>query len=212
MNIPTQWTFESDEVAKGFDSHVREQLPWYDMATWIVAHVVNQYLPIKGTVYDIGASTGNIGNAIKETIESRQATYIPIDNSPNMKEQYKGIGELIICNAEDYEYKPFDVCVIFLCLMFIQPCKRKQLIESLKAKKKEGGAIIIFDKFEPQGGYCSTVSYRLTLAMKLKNGATPDEIISKELSLSGIQRPLNNIDVQGGYEVFRFGDFAGFIL
>jgi tRNA (cmo5U34)-methyltransferase len=37
MKIPEQWTFKCEEVAKGFDDHVREQLPWYDIATRIIA-------------------------------------------------------------------------------------------------------------------------------------------------------------------------------
>ena len=34
----TSWTFESKEVAKNFDKHVREQLPWYDMLTDAVVY------------------------------------------------------------------------------------------------------------------------------------------------------------------------------
>ena len=30
MEIPKNWSFASQEVAKNFDNHVREQLPWYD--------------------------------------------------------------------------------------------------------------------------------------------------------------------------------------
>ena len=33
MVVPENWTFESKEVADHFDEHVREQLPWYDLAT-----------------------------------------------------------------------------------------------------------------------------------------------------------------------------------
>ena len=39
MDIPTNWTFETSGVAKGFDRHVREQLPWYDLATNAILHV-----------------------------------------------------------------------------------------------------------------------------------------------------------------------------
>ena len=33
MKIPNNWTFEDTEVAKNFNRHVREQLPFYDLAT-----------------------------------------------------------------------------------------------------------------------------------------------------------------------------------
>ena len=40
---------------------------------------------------------------------------------------------------------------------------------------------------------------------------TPDEIIAKELSLAGVQRPLSEEELPGFTPVFRFGDFAGWL-
>ena len=56
MDIPREWTFENTDVASGFDRHVREQLPWYDLVTGAVAHIARHYIPKDGLVYDIGAS------------------------------------------------------------------------------------------------------------------------------------------------------------
>ena len=39
MKIPKSWTFKDNQVAKKFDSHVREQLPWYNILTNLVAIV-----------------------------------------------------------------------------------------------------------------------------------------------------------------------------
>jgi tRNA (cmo5U34)-methyltransferase len=52
---------------------------------------------------------------------------------------------------------------------------------------------------------------RLTLDWKLKNGATAEEIISKELSLSGVQRPMTKSELTGK-EFFRFGEFVGWVI
>lgn len=43
MDIPDIWTFKSDEVAKNFDNHVREQLPFYDLALSVTAHIAKHY-------------------------------------------------------------------------------------------------------------------------------------------------------------------------
>ncbi|WP_267079411.1 hypothetical protein [Limnobaculum xujianqingii] len=40
MKIPNIWTFKSTEIAERFDNHVREQLPWYQMATEMTAHLI----------------------------------------------------------------------------------------------------------------------------------------------------------------------------
>lgn len=39
-----------------------------------------------------------------------------------------------------------------------------------------------------------------------------DEIVAKELSLAGVQRPLRRTEIpERAVEIFRFGDFAGWI-
>jgi tRNA (cmo5U34)-methyltransferase len=213
MKIPSEggWTFENAEIANAFDDHVREQLPWYDLATGLTAHLIRHYLPEGGTLYDIGASTGNITKAVAKVIDDRSATVYAIEPSAEMRDRYQGKGELISDKAESHEYKSFDVAVLFLTLMFVPVERRGQLLEELQAKRKKGGCIIIFDKSEPQGGYLSTVLYRLTLAGKVATGATPTDIIKKELALSGCQRPYT-CDLPHSREVFRFGDFAGWII
>lgn len=211
MKIPNEggWTFETSEIAKGFDSHVRTQLPWYDLATGIVAHTIRHYLPDDGVMYDIGASTGNISNSVIETIKERRAEVIAIEPSQEMIDIYQGAGTIIKDKAESHEYKNFDVCVIFLAMMFVPVKEREKLFETLIAKCNEGGCIIIFDKCNPNEGYLSTVFARLTLAGKVATGTSSDDIIKKELSLSGCQRPY---EPKIGVEIFRFGDFAGWVI
>ena len=88
FDIPKHWTFRSRKVAHHFNQHVREQLPWYDIATQTVAHFGRHYIPRGGVVYDIGASTGNIGLALKETLDQRLARFTAIEESQEMAERY----------------------------------------------------------------------------------------------------------------------------
>lgn len=118
FQIPRDWTFKTSGVANHFDRHVREQLPWYELTTGVIAHVARHYIPEGGLVYDIGASTGNV----------------------------------------------------------------------------------------------ATVLWRLALAGKVAAGADARDVIAKELSLSGVQRPLHPDELTGAVEIFRFGDFAGWII
>jgi tRNA (cmo5U34)-methyltransferase len=213
LKIPADWTFKSENVAHNFDSHVRSQLPWYDLATGIVAHVARQYLPMGGTAVDIGASTGNIGRALAETIKARSIDFQPIDNAEQMKAVYDGPGELEIIKVQDYDFESVrpDLVVAFLALMFVPMSERRGLIEEIKKHIARGGAFVIFDKMEPRGGYLGTVAYRLTLAAKHEQGASAEEVIAKELSLAGLQRPMMADELDGFVEVFRFGDFAGLV-
>ena len=212
--IPKNWTFEDSNVAKTFDCHVREQLPWYDMATGAIKHIARHYIPVNGLVYDIGASTGNISNALAPILHTRNADIIGIESSSAMVENYEGIGSIVHVDAEEYEYEPFDFCVIFLTMMFIPVALRKDFLDRLVRTCKTGGAIVVFDKTEPARGYMSTVFHRLTLAGKKSAGVPSDEIIDKELSLSGVQRPLKRelLTNYGAYNWFKFGDFTGYLI
>lgn len=213
LRIPEHWTFASENVAKNFDAHVRETLPWYTLATGIVAHVARCYVPQDGRVVDVGASTGNIGRALAPMLKARAAAFIPIDSSPAMPALYTGPGTLRTTDAREFPFEASapDVIVCFLALMFIPIAERAPLIARMHASLRPGGALIVFDKTVPKPGYVGTVAYRLALAAKHENGARAEEILAKELSLSGVQRPLSDAELADFVEVFRFGDFAGFV-
>lgn len=214
MKIPYDWTFENSDVAKGFDQHVREQLPWYDLATGAVAHIIRHYLPQDGIMYDIGASTGNIGRAIAEILQTRNAFLIPVEASEEMSELYFGPGKenLIIDDISNCigEIGSFDVAVFFLTLMFIPVRDRDRLLGQMKKRMRPGGAIIILDKVTGAGGYLGTVLSRMTLAGKVAAGVGAGEIVAKELSLMGVQRPVS--PPEEGKEWFRFGEFVGWVI
>jgi tRNA (cmo5U34)-methyltransferase len=216
MRIASNWTFESAEVARNFDRHVREQLPWYDLATGAVAHIARHYIPDGGLVYDIGCSTGNIARALSGMLEQRGALIVGIDRSTKMADQYKAPGKLVIGNALLYPYQPFDLGVLFLVLQFMTAQERRQLLEKMRSKLRPGGALIIVDKVESCGGYPQTVMHRLTIAGKVSTGTSSEDIVAKELSLMGVQRPLPRGYVRkifpGAVEFFRFGEFVGYLI
>lgn len=210
--IPDDWTFKSRNVANRFDNHVRETLPWYDLATHGVAHLVRAYLPSEGTMYDIGASTGNIGRAVADTLESRRATLHAIEPAAEMADLYNAPGTLHICDATTFPYQPFDVAVLFLVLMFLPPAERTEYLYELERNLNPGGAIIIVDKTEAASGYLGSTLTRWTLRQKQLGGINLDEIAAKELSLIGNQRPIREQELDPYTCWLRIGEFAGWIL
>jgi tRNA (cmo5U34)-methyltransferase len=215
VNLPGQgaWSFETSEVADGFDEHVREQLPWYDIATKATVHLAEHYIGNGGLVYDIGASTGNVGKALAPAIERRNAKLVALEPSRAMCAMYKGPGQIINASAFGFHFEPFDVAVCLLSLLFMRPNERARVLRDLRSAANPGGCIIIIDKLEIPGGYVSTAMWRLALAMKLEAGAQPADVLKKELSLIGVQRPLRSEELgDEASEFFRFGQFAGWII
>lgn len=211
------WTFK--DFAGNFDAHVREQLPWYELVTESVAYIARNYLPTGGNIYDIGCSTGNMTKALLPLVEERGGSIHAIDNDGSMITAFlKNINSIHVSaehtTAENYQYKNFDVAVVFLTAMFLPVGKQDRVIENLYDNLNEGGAIIIVDKSCDENGYFSTVMKRLTMYWKLKNGAYAEDIINKELSLSGVQRPLDGylLNMLGAKQFFQLGEFKGWVI
>jgi tRNA (cmo5U34)-methyltransferase len=213
FKVPEEWTFETPAIAAAFDSHVRRELPWYDLATGAVAHVARCYIPEEGQVLDVGCSNGNVGRALAKTLEARRASLKAIDTSQAMIDAYDGPGMAYLCDVRAYDFcfpRP-DLIVCFLSLMFVAVKHREDLLLRMKRDLLPGSAIVVVDKIVPKGGYVGTVNYRLALAAKYEAGATADEIIKKELAIAGLQRPVSESELDGFVEFFRFGDFAGYV-
>ena len=215
MKIPSNWTFENTEVAKNFNKHVREQLPFYDLATNAITHIARHYIPENGLVYDIGASTGNIGRSITELLKDRNAKLIALEKSTEMVKKYDcKIGELINIDAIKYNFKPHNLAIFYLVLMFVPVSQRIELITKVYNQLMKGGAIIIFDKEINEGGYFGTVMYRLILANKIASGVSTEDVVVKELSLAGVQIPFNPKDYKE-FKIkrwFKYGDFGGWVI
>lgn len=220
MNIPMTWTFESDEVAKNFNSHVREQLPWYDLATEAVQYIVRNYLPEGGTVVDIGASTGNMVDKLLPLIAERQATIIAVETSEAMltvlEEKYAVKTNVLVLD-EDLS-KPTsasifaDVYILFLTTMFVPVSRRQTLFDNLRRKVNDGGIIIVVDKVLDHNGYFGTVMKRLGMHFKVLQNADPSDILRKEMSLAGVQIPIDASLVADGKQFFRVGEFCGWVI
>lgn len=210
-DISRDWTFKSADVAAQFDSHVREQLPWYDHATGAIAHLVRHYLPYDGLMYDVGCATGNIGRAVADTVNSRKAQFVGIDNSDDMLGVHTGPGRVVCEDALTFEFEPCDVVICFLTVMFLPVHARPAFLQRIVEAVRPGGLVVVFDKVTSTGGYVGTCLSRLTLAGKLAAGVASEEIVAKELSLAGVQRPLDPRLMDGWIEWFRFGEFAGWL-
>ena len=91
--------------------------------------------------------------------------------------------------------------------------ERKDLIERIRNLSINGGVIIIVDKICDHNGYFSTVLKRLTMHFKLLQGAKPEEVLTKEMSLAGIQIPICQTVLGNDAKLFfRMGEFAGWVI
>lgn len=214
IDVPREWSFDAPGVAQGFGAHVREQLPWYDLVTAAVAHIARHYVPQGGLVVDVGASDGNVGRALAPLLADRHATLVPVDPSPAMLARYDGPGQPVQSTAEAFAFPAYDLAVCMLSLMFVPVADLPDLLARMTARIRHGGALLVVERTLPPQGYPSVVTSRLTLAAKAAAGASADSIVAKELSLAGVQRPIDPelLAPYGAVPWFRYGDFAGYLI
>lgn len=214
------WTFDTPEIANTFDAHVREQLPWYDMVTDAVVYIARNYLPEFGVVVDVGASTGNMIDKLMPLSNERMADIVAIEKSIPMcailKKKYNKKNDCVVVENSDVtrgDLPKADVYILFLTMMFIPIEKRKALIDSMRANCKQGGVIVVVDKVCDHGGYFATVLKRLTMQFKLQQGAKPEDVLNKEMSLAGVQIPIDPAILGAdAKQFFRMGEFAGWVI
>lgn len=189
------------KIANNFDQHVEDQLPWYNLVCETIAFFVQSHLPNKGTIIDVGSATGTLRKNVQTILDARNAKLIEIDSEKNMNNNK----DFICIKAEDYEPPTHDISVWNLTLMFINPAIRSKTLKKFYDKTNPGGIIIGVDRIAKPTQHALTYQ-RLILSQKKAN---PEQIIKKEIMLSGIQRPLTQIP---GETWFQYTDFYGWII
>jgi len=213
------WTFETPEIAAGFDDHVREQLPWYDMVTDAECYIVRNYLTDQNTEVDVGASTGNMIDKLMPLLLERKAYATALEKSPTMVDVLKRRFESnhnVSVVRDDIRHcglNKAQVYVVFLTMMFIPVHERQRVIDHLKASLLKGGVLVVVDKVCDHGGYFATVLKRLGMHWKIQQGAELGEVTTKEMSLAGVQIPFDpSMLGADAKQFFRMGEFAGWVV
>jgi tRNA (cmo5U34)-methyltransferase len=212
FSTPDRWSFELPAVASHFDCHVREQLPFYELATGAVADLVRFYLQPSGCLVDVGCATGNISRACADVIREREALAVSIEPSAEMVARFRGVGEVVHSAIEHADIPQCDVIVSFLTLAFVAPRFRRKLIAEMIRKVNPGGAVIAVERVEAGGN--ATASRLLLSAAKLRNGSSAEDVVRKEVSIAGVLRPVaaSMLEDFGAWLFFAYGDFRGYVI
>jgi tRNA (cmo5U34)-methyltransferase len=184
------------------------------MITDAVVYITRNYLTEGNRVVDIGASTGNLSRKLLPLANERKGRVLAIEKSLQMCNNMVGMEEIGVMNADitDIDIPEAQVYILFLTMMFIPVDKRQRLLDAIQDKAKVGGCLIIVDKICDHSGYFSTVMKRLTWHWKIQQGAEAEDIINKEMSLAGVQIPIDNYFLDDAKEFFRMGEFAGWVI
>ncbi len=229
LDIPEKWSFDAEGVADNFNQHVREQLPWYDMMWDAVDMLLRHYVSEGCAILDVGASTGELMRRcgwIDNVNESRVMAIEPSEKMAKVLSRdglydkvYKMTVDWYDGNRryeQDYPKKDVILCILTVQFWGQQVNQKRILGELYENHLNDGGVLIVVDKFE-QAPLLSLPMKRLGWEAKLKNGATYEDVMKKELSLVGVQVPLpkayepRDLICKIGELFFKYGEFEGWI-
>ena len=79
------WVFNKN-VAKNFDLHVKQSIPFYDSIQKYISSLSEWFIKDNSNIYDLGCSTGETAKNIFAFNRKRKIkyNYIGLDNSPQM--------------------------------------------------------------------------------------------------------------------------------
>lgn len=204
--------FEFSKIAEKFDEHLSGQLYWHsNFVNHFLPEVASIFMAEKTNCYDFGASTGNVELALSSMINSRSINFIPVEKCKEMAERYKGESTVVIGDFLSVFMNEFSFATCILSLCFVHPSKREDFIDSLKSSCMVGGAFVILEKMKSKAGYLGTALNRVTWRNKIQNGECIEMVVNKELSLSGVQYPLSEKEVEGMELIWAYGDFRAYI-
>lgn len=208
------WNFTNETIAETFTEHVNSQLRWYGLATELFITYASHFLYPQALVYDFGCSTGNISLALKASNKAKQYRVINVDESLAMGRNFAGEGQFLNADLKTIQLEPYDVGFLFLTLMFLPAPEQEAFLAKAVANLKKGGVLLLLERLEPSGGYNSLILQRAVHISKIKGGFSPADAMTKDLSLVGVQRPLdpNILKDYQHEEIFRYGDFRGFAI
>jgi len=206
--------FNFDSVADHFNTHLTGQLPWYDtFMDGFLPEVASFFIRNNSRVYDLGASTGNVEKRISPFLLDRNIDFTPIEQNREMVKNYKGQDwKVVNSDFTEVALQPFSFSTSILAMSFVPPLKRIKFISELCEACEVGGAILFLEKFVNTSGVVGTIFNRITWRNKLDAKEPLQQIVDKELGLSGVQYPLYPQEIPASsHLIWSWGDFRAYL-
>jgi len=219
--------FVFDEtVANVFPDMIRRSVPGYDAIITQLGLFARQYAKQATHLYDLGCSTGAATLALRRQIQVSGCTIIAVDNAQAMinqcqaniqKDPYDTPVQLVCADIQDAEISNASVVVLNFTLQFIEPDKRKALMEKIYNGMNEGAVLVISEKLRFNDEEKQKFVDAMHMAYKKANGYSDLEISQKRAALEKVLIPdtmrayierLEQVGFKNIYPWFRCFNFA----
>ena len=229
----SEGSFKFDQsVVQVFDDMIGRSVPFYTFLTRAIATIIVELMGSRDhfTVYDLGASTGNLlSNLDQQLLPYQSLHYYGIDNSEFMlKELLKKAQEFkkgeVTAQVHDlnnsFVFEKVDVIVLNLVLQFLKEDRRQQLLKNCFDSLPYSGACLVIEKCRQTDLELESLFIKNYHDYKVALGYSDQEIKNKDNAIKGVLVPLTiqrNIDMlqEAGFTTvvpfYQWFNFVGFL-
>ena len=198
--MKNDWKFSGD-ISLEFQDHISKSIPNYEK---IQEYVISfsEYICFEGAkVLDIGCSTGYTLANLENEYKNRKLKLVGCEIEKDMVkvslDRVKDKG--IEIKNEDFEYmnsdEKFDLLISIFTLQFLNPPKRKRVINKIYDHCSEGGYFLFSEKVISKDSFIENVMSSILRENKINNGISEKDVIEKEKSLRGVMHCIKEDEI-----------------
>ncbi len=147
-----EWRFD-ERLAKVFDGHIRESVPFYDEIHRMTAELSDWFVHDSSLVYDLGTSTGEGVRRIYERHENKNLRFVAIDSSKEMIQKARE-NLLHVSNVQfvvsdlnnPFLIENANLVLGMFTFQFLRVESRQRLLKEIFSGLVDGGALILAEK------------------------------------------------------------------
>lgn len=218
------WSFGGD-VPSVFDEHVSQSVPMYREGQTLLTQYSDFFVSPGSTVYDLGCSVGTLSAMLADRHNEKNAQIYGVDIENGMIEQAVKDNsrtnlEYILDSIVEIELSRCSFISSYYTVQFISPAVRQAVIDKIYQALEWGGGFIMFEKVRASDARFQDYATQLYNEFKLKNGYSPENIISKSRSLKRVLEPFStdgNMEMleRAGFKdvmtIQKYINFEGFL-
>lgn len=224
-------TFKFDKRIAGiFDDMIRRSVPSYTEIQRMILELTLLKAQTNSNIYDLGCSTGRTLVNIAKNLNRKEVKIIGVDYSDAMLERswkkLRRYGVQKNCKLlksdinENLTIRNASVVIMCLTLQFINPKKRKVVLENIFKGMKKGGCFILIEKLFFSDPMLEKIYTKAYYNFKMRQGYSKLEIYKKQEALMNVLIPFEygqNIRLlrASGFKVigefFRWYNFCGIL-
>lgn len=188
--------FDRDVVAV-FPDMIQRSVPGYATIVDNIGQLAKEFAQPNSNIYDLGCSLGAATLSVRKYVEADNIEIIAIDNSADMIERcqshlaaFKSSVPVSVIEQDLLETHISNASVVILnfTLQFVAPAFRRQVLDSVFAGLKPGGALILSEKVSLGHSTGDETLINLHHEFKRRNGYSELEISQKRSALENVMK------------------------